>query len=611
MDEGLVAPGSAASRRTCRRLFRGLASLHRFHWFVVVLSLLVTFGAWGFSRGLVAERNAARFDRETEHLVELVTERMARYEDALQAGIATIATHDGDVDRETWRRFAEALDIDERYPGIAAVSLVRRVDAAGLAPLIEEARRLDERFAVHPVAGGDEHYVIMHIEPAAPDHPALGLDIAHEPRRYRTARSAMASGEPRMTAPLTLIRDEVDQTGFLFYAPWRVPGRDGRSDREGLVSASFVVRSLMDSMLEKKTRQVRVAISDAGETIHDEHDPRAADHDPEPLFTRTVEVPLHGRVWRFDVRSNLAFRALVDRHQPTMVLVGGIVIDLMLMGLFLGMSRANRAMRHVAAVNVELERKANALTETNRDLERFACVVSHDLKTPLRGIGDLLWYLEEDLEPVLAAPDAPPDAIRNIGRLHTQVNRMNGLIEGILDYSAAGTQAVRVESVDARAVIAEIATDLEVDDERLAVTGPLPVLETCRTRFEQVMYNVVGNAFKYHPEPATARVRVQARRIGNRYRFSIADDGGGIDPRYRERIFEMFQTLQSKDDIESTGIGLSIVRKSVESVGGAVHVDDTPGGGATFHVDWPLDTPAVLERAGSGHSPDTDIRHAA
>lgn len=606
MTERREAPAATDATGAHRSALAALGSLHWFHWLVVALSLLVTLSAWWFSRGLVAERNAARFERETEHLVELVTERMARYEDALQAGVAAVAVRDGDIDREAWRTFAETLDVDERYPGISTVSLVRGVDGNGLDALIERARRNAPDFDVHPEVVGDEHLVVVQIAPHRPDHPALGLDLLHEPHRREAAQTAMASGEPRMTAPLTLIRNEVGLAGFLFYAPWYVPARDGFPASEGLVSASFVVGSLMDSMLEKKSRQVRVAISDAGVTIHDEHDPRASDHDPDPLFTRTIEVPLHGRVWRFDVRSNLAFRAAVEMYQPTLVLVGGIVIDLMLIALFLGMSRANRAMRRVAAMNVELEHRAEALAATNRDLERFACVVSHDLKTPLRGISDLAWYLEEDLEGVTV----PPDVAHNIGRLHTQVRRMNGLIEGILDYSAAGTVTARVETIDARAVFDEIALELELEEGQLVVEGALPVLRSCRTRFEQVMYNIVGNAFKYHPDPARAHVTVRALRLGERYRFSIADDGPGIDPRFRERIFEMFQTLQPKDDTESTGIGLAIVRKSVESVGGAVHVDGNPDGGSTFHVDWPVDTAARLERS-SGDAPSGEVTRRA
>ena len=295
-----------------------------------------------------------------------------------------------------------------------------------------------------PVVDAPEHFPIVHVEPLGRNRRALGLDLVHEPRRLAAVREAMASGRPTISAPLVLVQDTAYTPGFLFLAPWRSGAEDGDvKSVDGLVFAPFTIRSLMRDVLDEADGQVRVAIVDDGETIHDEHDPEARGHDPDPLLSRVVEVPVHGRLWQFEFRSGLAFRAAVAVHQPALVLVGGVVIDLMLIALFLGMSRANRAMERIADLNVELESRAAALAEKNLDLERFACIVSHDLKTPLRGIGDLAWYLEEDLAPVLAAEDAPPDVERNIGRLHTQVRRMNGLIEGILDYSAAGNDAFK------------------------------------------------------------------------------------------------------------------------------------------------------------------------
>ena len=588
--------------RARRRALGDLGSLHGFHWLVIGLSLLVTSSAWWFSKSLVEERSAARFERETDHLVELVTERMNRYADALESGVAAIAARGGDIDRDAWRAFAATLDVEHRYPGVTGIGVIRRASAEGLADLVARERLAEPTFDIHPVVDAPQHFPVVHVEPLARNRRALGLDLVHEPRRLAAVLEAIRSGRPTISAPLVLVQDTSYTPGFVFLAPWwsDAGDRDTKSV-DGLVVAPFTIRSLMRDVLDDAEGQVRVAIADAGETIHDEHDPDARGHDPDPLFTRVVEVPVHGRLWRFDFRSNLAFRAAVAVHQPTLVLLGGIVIDLMLIALFLGMSRANRAMERIADLNVELESRAAALAESNLDLERFACVVSHDLKTPLRGIGDLAWYLEEDLAPVLGADDAPPDVERNLARLHTQVRRMNALIEGILDYSAAGTDALHVERIDTRAVFEGIGGSLGLADGQLVLDGSMPVLESCPARFEQVMGNLVGNAFVHHPDRASAVVRVHVSRSGMYHRFAIADDGAGIDPRFRERIFDMFETLKPKDAVESTGVGLSIVRKSVDGVGGTVHVESSPDGGATFVVDWPNEIPrSLIERRDTG-----------
>ena len=583
-----VSAGDAVGTFGDPRSLGGLRSLHGFHWLVVGLSLVLTASAWWFSRGLVDDRAASRFERETDHLVELVTERMSRYEDALQAGVAAISARGGSIDRSSWRDFTDTLDIERRYPGINGLGVIRHARADELDALVARERRQYPGFDVHPEVEATEHFPIIHVEPLAKNRAALGLDLAHEPRRLAGALEAARTGEPRITAPIVLVQDALDTPGFLFFVPWTTVDESGDGRRfEGFVYAPFIVRSLMADVLDQSRRQAWISITDDGESIHDEHDPDAPGRDPEPLFTRIIDVPLHGRTWRFDVRTNLDFREAVAMHQPTFVLIAGLVIDLMLLGLFVGLSRAHRAMRQVAVMNTELQRKAAALAETNLDLERFACVVSHDLKTPLRGIGDIAWYLEEDLGPVLAAPDAPHGVAQNLERLNTQVRRMNGLIAGILDYSAAGTGTVRGEWVDSRVVFEEIAGELELEPRQLVLEGEMPAFVTCRVRFEQVMSNIVGNAFKYHPVRAEAIVRVRIRSSGTHYRFSIVDNGPGIEPRYRERIFEMFQTLQPKDAIESTGVGLSIVRKCVESVGGTVRVDANPRGGAIFHVEWP------------------------
>ena len=587
-----------------------------------VLSLCATLGAFWSVLELSRERRDAHFERETGRVVQALVRRMELYEDALQAGVAVLDASGGRMDRVAWRRFADGLDLQRRYPGVNGIGLVARVGEDELDGLTARVRADGEPgFAVHPDVEADVHLPIVYIEPQATNRPALGLDLAHESARREGAEAALRSGQPRVTAPVDLVQDAGPAPGFLFYTPYRGALRwPGEPDAfDGLVYAPFVVHELVEGALDGAAPDVELRIVDAGMTIHDGFGPAGSDE----LF-RSVTLPMRGREWRLDMRALERFEPPEAQLRPGHVLGAGLLIDAMVLGLFFAIARAQRELRRSAEMGMELAARTRELEESNRELERFACVVSHDLKTPLRGIGDLVWYLEEDLEPLVAAGTTHPDVPRHLERIGVQTRRMDALIDGILDYSGIGQgEEERLEAVDVAELIDELAEVHATHPGQIVVAGPVPTLETSRTRLEQVLGNLVGNAFKYHHEPGGARVELSFERRGESWRMRVADDGPGIDPRYHERIFEIFQTLRPKDAVDSTGVGLAIVRRTAEHVGGAVRVESVPGEGATFVVDWPARTlsvrDAIRDEPGVQSAPapddtfshDTDLRRAA
>ena len=231
----------------------------------------------------------------------------------------------------------------------------------------------------------------------------------------------------------------------------------------------------------------------------------------------------------------------------------------------------------------DLARLARALEESNRELDQFAYVASHDLKAPLRGISNLATWIEEDM-----GGGVPGEVREHLALLRSRVVRMEGLIDGILQYSRAGRTPERAERVDTGALAREVVDLLAPPaGAEVVVAGEMPVLLTERLPLQQVLLNLVGNAVK-HGGAAAARVEVSAARTPEgEWEFAIRDQGPGIAPEYRERIFGIFQTLEPRDRVESTGIGLSIVKKLVEGRGGRVWVESAPGGGAVFRVRWP------------------------
>lgn len=222
------------------------------------------------------------------------------------------------------------------------------------------------------------------------------------------------------------------------------------------------------------------------------------------------------------------------------------------------------------------------LRETNLQLDRFAYVTAHDLKSPLRGIRNLLSFLQED------APEIRNEKTEDYFRmLDGQARRMENLIEGILAYSRIDRLGEEEEWIDPDEVMQEIARLYSQRNEhRLEWPDDLPLIYIQPVKFQQVMMNLVGNAFRYHDKPQ-GLIRVSCRRLEDGLEFSVSDDGPGIPSEYYERIFEYFETLQPKSETGTAGVGLSIVRKIVEDKGGKVWLESELGKGTTFYFTIP------------------------
>ena len=222
-----------------------------------------------------------------------------------------------------------------------------------------------------------------------------------------------------------------------------------------------------------------------------------------------------------------------------------------------------------------------ALENTNRELDQFAYVASHDLKAPLRGIANLSQWIEDDLG------DRMDDQTRtHIQLLRGRVVRLENLIGGILAYSRAGRDTTEHARVDVAALVGEVWELLAPPaTARLEIAAPLPHLTASRIQLQQILMNLIGNAIKHNANRGL-RIVVAAQRAGRRWELSVADDGVGVAPEFADKIWGLFQTLERRDKLESTGIGLSVVRKIVESHGGRAWVDANPGGGATFRFTW-------------------------
>jgi PAS domain S-box-containing protein len=231
-----------------------------------------------------------------------------------------------------------------------------------------------------------------------------------------------------------------------------------------------------------------------------------------------------------------------------------------------------------------LAQQAQDLLRSNEELEQFAYVASHDLKAPLRGIENLVSWIEEDLESSLTG-----DTRTNMDLLKSRVRRLESLLDDLLAYSRAGRGDTASDLVDTKDLVGELALLVSPPQGFSIVLGEtLPTFETARAPLTQVVQNLISNAIKHHNRPANGHVWIEALALPHAIEFTVTDDGPGIPERFRERVFGMFQTLKPRDEVEGSGMGLAIVKKLIEIQGGKIWLTEGRAGqGLSVHFTWP------------------------
>jgi len=226
----------------------------------------------------------------------------------------------------------------------------------------------------------------------------------------------------------------------------------------------------------------------------------------------------------------------------------------------------------------KLSKNIRELEHRNAELNKFAYVVSHDLKAPIRGIHNVIKWIEEDLDDELS-----PELKRYLSIIPQRTMRMEALINGLLDYARI-SHKTPAEKVDINALVHDIADSIVPRSFRLDIDN-LPTIHTERLKLEQVFANLISNAVKYiqHDE---GHISITCNETIKYYEFSVKDNGIGIDPEYHEKIFEIFQTLREKNEKESTGVGLAIVKKIMDERQETIIVKSKSGEGAEFIFTW-------------------------
>lgn len=237
----------------------------------------------------------------------------------------------------------------------------------------------------------------------------------------------------------------------------------------------------------------------------------------------------------------------------------------------------------VSSQTVELIKSVKELEQSNASLSKFTYAASHELKTPLRGISSLLSFIQEDMQGQL-----DEKSLENFEKIKERTIRMNNVVDGVLEYVKIDNEELSDELIDLSALIGEVIKNLKGTNEvEFLVSGDLPRLLAPRKRIYQIFESLLSNAVKFK-KPDAAVIEVGCKMDDTRCVLWVKDNGIGIEPKYHGKVFELFQTIDTKNIVENTGVGLSIIKKVVEKLNGEIWAESEQDIGACFYMSFPV-----------------------
>jgi len=235
------------------------------------------------------------------------------------------------------------------------------------------------------------------------------------------------------------------------------------------------------------------------------------------------------------------------------------------------------------ATTIDLEQYAAELERSNHDLDQFAYVASHDLKTPLRAISHLSNWIEEE-----SGDNLTKESRNKMELLRGRVRRMESLINGLLQYARAGKTTKGIVETDIKELVRKTIAKIEyTENVILEIPEDIPVIKTYREPLSQIIFQLIENSIQHHDNKKEIRISIRVKEMENRYEITVKDNGPGIERRYYKKVFTIFQTLQARDKKESNGVGMALVKKILDIYGGDISIKQAEEGGTSVVITWP------------------------
>ena len=483
-----------------------------------------------------------------------------------------------------------------------------------------------------PARPRDRYVPVQYIVPAAGNEEVLGFDMLSEPVRRAAVERARDTGHAAATGRVVLIQDAATD-GILVFMPVYRQGirphtlESRRQYIQGFAVAVFRLSGLLQQAAgQARSKSISLQLYDqtAGESSPIYTLSAGDQVDLAGSLQDSQRFEFAGKPWRLDLQ--LPAQTLVARRSwaSWFVLAGGLLLTSLmgvLMLLSVGRTASVEALvkartrelkllntdltlevslrrrleneagvraGELAAANVELQRTGAALrhtgaqlAESNRELEQFAYIASHDLQAPLRTVASFSQLLEQRHGHLLQG-----EAKEFFGFITSGIRHMRTLIGDLLQLSQVEARRLELKAVDAGDIVKQSCELLSADIHAAGAkihAGALPKMVADPRMLTQLFQNLLGNAIKFQKRGVMPEVWITAEEEGEFWRFSVRDNGIGIEPRFLEHIFQMFKRLHTPDEYSGTGIGLAICKKVVQVHGGEIWAESVAGQGSTFH----------------------------
>jgi len=589
----------------------------RFAWHhILPIALITLLGSIASIAAFLQVSELEKSSRD-EHFQRLSQERHQGVQGKIEASAAALRSVRGlfnasdYVSRSEFQAFINTLEVDSH---VQALEWIPRVPLADRADYEEQARQdglvgfqFTERTSQGAIATAEvraNYYPVYYVEPMVGNEKAVGFDLGSNATRLAALIEARRTGSVVASARITLVQETGEQYGFLIFIP--IYSQDERatvaSIREDHLKGFGLGVYRMGDLVASASIEGRSDDSDIDLYIFDKTAvsgqqllfPKGANFDSDEFIPSDLrfatDLNFFGREWRIVSVPSADSVFSKTPMTPWLVMFLGLLIT-GLVALYFNVTFSRKRYAEVlvttrtaelVAVNRQRELILEKLKRTNEDLESFTFIASHDLKTPLRGIDNLVSWIVEDEDSSLSE-----ESLHNAERLRTRVKRLENLLDGLLEYSRLGRMEVQETSVDTLSLCNDIAEYLAPPAGIvISVSDQLPTLTTSKTALETVLNNLISNAVKHH-DREKGKISVFAEDLGDQIRFSVSDDGPGIDPMHHKRIFEAFQTLSPRDKVDTSGIGLALVARLISTAGGTCEVlSDVDKRGTTMSFTW-------------------------
>ncbi len=616
-------------------------------WFpaaVLLTGLLLTLLACYYATRMIQLRAHSQFEKSAQRARSSIQTRMEVY-DALLRGTAGFMQVEKEVTRQRFHSYIERLRIPENSPGVEGLGFVARVSAPDKDQLLTTMHEQGEdQFHVWPVTEKADYYPITFLEPQSPvNERAIGYDMSSEPARSEAMNRARDTGEATASGRVFLIQDSGQEKhpGFLIYFPvyqgGAAPGSiaERRSKLLGFAYSPFRAGDLFAAIFANEISGVEMEIYDGTNIDSANLLFRSGTPDSGVVpFRHTLEefswLDIDGRTWttHFFARPEVAGEWIV-----LSLLAGGGMLSLAMFYLTRAEARARRGAERAAA---QLKISEVALRESEERLRRYATElehrvaertanlaqsieslegvlyhVAHDLRAPLRGMASFTNILLEEYGESL------DDRGRDYAaRISNSAQRMDRLVQDLLAYGRLTHTEVPLSKLsletEVKAAVDQFSEEIAACGASVEICAPLPPVKANASILNQIISNLLSNALKFVRDKESPHLRIFAEETTSRLekpgangngtvyldsrlsaldgkfvRLWFEDNGIGIAPQFHERIFRMFERLHGAGSYPGTGIGLAIVRKGIERMGGRVGVESSLGAGSRFWVELP------------------------